>query len=1071
MLLSIANSRPRNMESIGVESLYPPSLRQSVSSLVGFIERYYDYLNTTGLPSNEIANITRDKDIDIVSNKYLTEIQSLIARNIPNSRAIDKVTLYRIIVQYYRTRGSEDSIHTFFKIFFDEIVDIFYPRDYLFELSQGSGKWAPIDIASLREVYTNPNKVTLQITSDYRIGPFPASFQGPYVVTLTAIGKYLWTYAGGEKSFALPYIERINIANEGETPVYRWVYRYKDEVELYSTDDTAWPDEATWSILERNINFSSISDYVSLLESGEYASLENFLPHQLESAISDQALITKNIQYDSAEIIQIAPTVEPEYIVDEFSSIIPISALWTFSPIAATISNFSVTTSGSVTTEIAWDDSTPNTIAQSGNDYSHSYVLPIVPSPVIVPPTDSAIGNTLINEALTVDAITTEKIILLGDSDIDISIFGLTTEDDNDDYLINQRGLPPEKNTIVTEDAVAPEKFLTIVNSKNVEYYHIFDVISFPQYTTRVGELVHSLEDVADPKFNTNFFSSKVYRSADLDPITWVEIDKNSNVWTYVDSKSFASDLYKLHDGEYWQKYSYRIRCQLPQEEWINDYLRFVHPAGLKLFSAILYEFVSRTGWTTPIDYTAKKPQDSYRWINRYDPPVIGYHSPRYQPGWLSGNERLISVILEYLKSRGSEDDFSRLVLLFVRVFAESKNFRDKSVYEDYQGWIKYLDPNELICGYSDRTLDEAITPWADRKKNLFSNISSFVTFKIRDDSYYPWYYSELIPLDPIYEDTDPNYFEAKILSFDSEFSDYNNSTLLEKEPLSYRHALEAQNEDDFTSENSNAFITEGQTHPRTVSALFSNKTSGKEKEIIRFYALTKYIPEGTTLYWSVSEPNVYPQYGTCVVKNEVAIFRVIPLKDFTSGESLSFKATIRQGSQSGPILAHSETVEISDNTQIPTYSISSNAISTIEGGGITFTLTSVGVADNTSLYYVVSRPEDISPYIGGVIIKDSTASFTIIANPDIFNSLNLEGNEYFNVKVYSCGSSSLPVAESESIEIKDAYSLWSFTDQSATIIDFTVTTSDASTVQIGWTDGSLAQTVDSDEKASHTYT
>lgn len=1069
MLLSIANSRPRNMESISVESLYPPSLRQSVSSLVGFIERYYDYLNTTGLPSNEIANITRDKDIDIVSNKYLTEIQSLIARNIPNSRAIDKVTLYRIIVQYYRTRGSEDSIHTFFKIFFDEIVDIFYPRDYLFELSQGSGRWAPIDIASLREVYTNPNKVTLQITSDYRIGPFPTSFHGPYVVTLTAIGKYLWTYAGGEKSFALPYIERTNIAGESETPIYRWVYRYKDEVELYSTDDTAWPDEATWSILGRNVEFSAVLNNVSLLESGDYALLENSLPHALENATGSETLITKNIQYDSAEVIQIAPTVEPEDIIDEFSSTVPISALWSFSPIASTISAFTVTTSGSVTTEIGWDDSTPNTVAQSGTEYSHSYVLPIVPSPVIVPPASDAIGNTFINEALTADTISTERVILLGDSDIDISVFGLTTEDE--DYLVNQRGLPEEKYSIVTEDAVAPEKFLTIVSNKNVEYYHVFDVITLPQYTTRVGELVHSLEDVTDPQFNTNFFNSKVYRSIDLEPIEWVEIDKNIDVWTYSDSKSFASDLYKLHDGEYWQKYSYRIRCQLPQEEWINDYLRFVHPAGLKLFSAILYEFVSRTGWNAPIDYTARKPQDSYRWINRYDPPVIGYHSPRYQPGWLSGNERLISVILEYLKSRGSEDDFSRLVLLFVRVFAESKNFRDKSVYEDYQGWIKYLDPNELICGISDRTIDEAITPWTDRKKNLFSNISSFVTFKIRDDSYYPWYYSELIPLDPAYEDTDPNYFEATIGSFDEELSYYNNSTLLERVPLTYRYALEAQNEDDFTSEDSDAFITEGQTHPRMVTALFPNKTTVKEQEIVRFYALTKYIPDGTTLYWSVSEPNIYPQSGESIVKNGVAVFRVTPLKNFTSGSSLTFTATIRQGSQSGPILAHSESVIVDDNTQMPTYSITSNTNSTIEGGGVTFTVSSINVPDNKALYYVVSRPEDVSPAIGGVVIKNSTASFTVIATPDIVDVLNLEGSEYFTVKLYSCGSSALSVVESEAVEIKDAYSLWSFADQPATIADFTVTTSDSSTVQIGWTDGSLAQTVDSDELVSHIYT
>ena len=71
MLLSIANSRPRNMESIGVEGLYPSSLQESASSIIKFIEQYYNYLNSVKLPSNEIANITRDKDIDIVYPVHL----------------------------------------------------------------------------------------------------------------------------------------------------------------------------------------------------------------------------------------------------------------------------------------------------------------------------------------------------------------------------------------------------------------------------------------------------------------------------------------------------------------------------------------------------------------------------------------------------------------------------------------------------------------------------------------------------------------------------------------------------------------------------------------------------------------------------------------------------------------------------------------------------------------------------------------------------------------------------------------------------------------------------------------
>jgi hypothetical protein len=984
------------MESIGVEGLYPSSLRESASSLIGFIEQYYNYLNSVGLPSNEIANITRDKDIDIVSNKYLTEIQSLIARNIPNSRAVDKVTLYRIIIQYYRTRGSEDSIHTFFKLFFDEIVDIFYPRNYLFDLSGGSGKWAPLDIPSLSEVYTNPNKATLEIISDYKIGPFPFSAKAPYAIILQAISKNVWTYNGITKEVNLPYVERVNISSQGQPPVFRWLYKYGNEFELYSTNDTTWPDEAQWQTISRNIENSTIGTGISLLESQSFSFLENNTLALLENAQENEVVTTKNIQHDTVEIIPILPTFEPELVLDE-----------------------------------------------------------------------SITGQNFIDESILANEIVSERIIILGDDDIDISLYGLTTEEE--EYLLIERGGEPNINALAVEGGSRDEKFITIFDSKNIEYYHLFSIEAFPRYTTKIGDLVHSLEDVIDPTINAQFLQSKVYRSTDLDPILWVEIDKNIDVWSYADNKSFASDLYKLHDGEYWQKYSYRIRSMLPQEDWVNDYLRFVHPAGLKLFSAILYEFVSRTAWNNTIDYIAKRPQDSYLWLNAYEPPVVGYHTPRYQPGWLTGNERLLTIILEYLKSSGSEDDFIRLIRLIIKIFTQSTNPRNKNIHTEYQRWLKYLDPNELIAGYADKTIDEANSPWTDTSRALFSNISSFISFKFKDPSYYPWFYSELIPLDPSYEDTDDNYNEATISSFDIEMTPYNNSTLEDREPLVYGYVLEAQNDDDFITENSSGrFITEGQQDIKTVISLLSNKSTVKENETVRFYALTKNIPEGTTLYWSVSQPNIYPQSGTTIVKNEVAVFKALPLINFTTGASQTFTATLRQGGPEGQVLVNSLPVTVNNNIEIPTYSITSNTNSIAEGQEVTFTVTSTNVDDYETIYYVATLANDVTPISGSVVIKNNTASFTITASPD---DLNSEGSEYFNVKLYACGFAGLSVATSENIEISDGYKIWEFTAQSSQLSGFSISTVPASQILIRWDNDLLNnQIVNSGESVSHTY-
>lgn len=126
-------------ESIRVEDLIPEHLRQSSEKFIELVKEYYNYLNTEGLPSYEINRILDEHDIDHMSSKYLDGIQAEIAKSIPDSTVMDRVALYRKIVNYYTLKGSEESVTTFFRLFFDEIVKVIYPKDRLLSLS--SGNW------------------------------------------------------------------------------------------------------------------------------------------------------------------------------------------------------------------------------------------------------------------------------------------------------------------------------------------------------------------------------------------------------------------------------------------------------------------------------------------------------------------------------------------------------------------------------------------------------------------------------------------------------------------------------------------------------------------------------------------------------------------------------------------------------------------------------------------------------------------------------------------------------------------------------------------------------------------
>jgi hypothetical protein len=523
MLLSVANSRPRNLESSRVSSLFPGSLQESSKTLIEFVEKYYDYLNTVGLPSNEISNITSAKDIDIVSNRYLTEIQSLIARNIPNSVALDKVTLYKIILQYYRTRGSEDSIHSFFKIFFNEFVSIFYPRDYLFELSGGSGSWVPIVASRLNTTNTNPNKHEIKIVSDAAIGPRTGPM-GANTVTLQSYSKFVWTLDGRapREDNSVPHLQKNSVSGF-------WVYTYGSAV-VTSTNSTTWPDEAIWNNFSRNIEFTDDDS-------------------------------TQNIEFTKLEIIPIESTTERVSLTDE------------------------------VTSDILGTES---------------------------------------GEELALEQLFTPE------GTLDLTVSGITSEEGGTEYIVVEDDtiVDLDDAAIVTEDAYAS---LYELVSSNIEYVHTVSVTALPLFSNSIDDLANSLETEG---------VDTVYRCSELNPTIWVNISTDSRIWRYNDSKSFASDRYKLHDGEYWQKYSYQIKTSLPYDTWSYDYLRFVHPAGLKLFNAILFELFAKTDWTQYIDYKLPTSPTDYTWLANYKPPVIGYHTPTYQPGWLDSRDRVLKFVI-----------------------------------------------------------------------------------------------------------------------------------------------------------------------------------------------------------------------------------------------------------------------------------------------------------------------------------------------------------------------------------------------------------------------------------------
>lgn len=82
-----------------------------------------------------------DPSID-PTNQYLEMMQKEIAEAIPRSQAglsVNKSTLYKRILDFYKVRGSSDSVEMFFRLLFDEEVEVSKPYDDT--LIPSSGNW------------------------------------------------------------------------------------------------------------------------------------------------------------------------------------------------------------------------------------------------------------------------------------------------------------------------------------------------------------------------------------------------------------------------------------------------------------------------------------------------------------------------------------------------------------------------------------------------------------------------------------------------------------------------------------------------------------------------------------------------------------------------------------------------------------------------------------------------------------------------------------------------------------------------------------------------------------------
>lgn len=210
------------------------------------------------------------------------------------------------------------------------------------------------------------------------------------------------------------------------------------------------------------------------------------------------------------------------------------------------------------------------------------------------------------------------------------------------------------------------------------------------------------------------------------------------------------------------------------------------------------------------------------------------------------------------------------------------------------------------------------------------------------------------------------------------------------------------------------------------------NITSVNEGSSVTFTINTLNVPDGTVLYWTTKpiDGNIVSSdftdgnlSGSFTINNGTAtIIRTLTADLLEEGQE-SFALEIRTDSTSGTVRATSETIIVND-TSVPTYSIVPNITSVNEGGSVTFTVTTTGVANGTTLFW---NTQAVTGLITAGDFTDNAVSGTVTINNGTGTIVRgiradniTEGTESFRLQLRTGSTSGVLRATSADVTIND---------------------------------------------------
>jgi hypothetical protein len=121
-----------NVRKSLVDEVLPEHFREDYPMLIEFLDAYYEDIDQYENFGGTIEELVTIRDIEDTKLKYLDYLFAEVGLGVAGGQFTTPREVVRNFGNFFRVKGSEYSIHGFFRAFFNEEVEVFHPKERLF---------------------------------------------------------------------------------------------------------------------------------------------------------------------------------------------------------------------------------------------------------------------------------------------------------------------------------------------------------------------------------------------------------------------------------------------------------------------------------------------------------------------------------------------------------------------------------------------------------------------------------------------------------------------------------------------------------------------------------------------------------------------------------------------------------------------------------------------------------------------------------------------------------------------------------------------------------------------------